>query len=139
MSLDVIRHQGLFAKLPNEIITEIITRNEKWAIQMIQKNSKLYKQKKLAAFSNMMEFCHTIETEIPNQSLIEKNISFFYGRRHYKKEDVLKVFSSCRCCDRHQINRPNKLEKWVELTSNRIRPEIKCACRCRHNSRWLCR
>lgn len=139
MSLVVIRRQGFFGELPNEITEEIIMTNEKWAIEIIQKKTKLYKQKKIAAFSGMLEFCHTIGTETPNQSLVEKNVAFFYGRRQYKKDDVLKVFATCRCCDRHQINKPNKLEKWEELPTNWDRPEIKCFCKCRHHGRWLCR
>ena len=139
MSVAVIRHQGLFGNLPSEVNDMIVMRNEKWAIGIIQKTTKLYKQKKLEAFSEMLEFCHTIGTEIPNQSLVEKNISFFYGNKHYKKEDMLDVFASCKCCDRHQINKPKELKKWEELAVNWDKAEVKCRCKCRHHARWLCR
>ncbi len=52
--------------------------------------------------------------------------------------DVLKTFASCKCCPRHQTNKPRSLTKWEDLTT----PETQwtnCNCSCRHLSRWICR
>jgi len=65
-------------------------------------------------------------------------------------EEKLKVYNDCICCDRHQLNKPKKLEKWREVPAVPPRPGFEdlkldifggnlCSCDCRHKARFLCR
>ena len=68
-----------------------------------------------------------------------KNYNLFYRNKVLKSTDVLNTFAACKCCTRHQINKPKVLEKWQEIEVTRYTQEIGCPCACRHLSRWLCR
>ena len=46
---------------------------------------------------------------------------------------------TCDCCEKHQTNRPEKLELWKETKINCTQLSTDCYCPCRHYSRWLCR
>lgn len=54
------------------------------------------------------------------------------------REKLVELLSKCKCCDRHQVNRPVKYEPWVE-TRFHNQQHTDCECRCRNFSRWLCR
>ena len=66
------------------------------------------------------------------------------NRRPYDYSDW-NVCMECNCCDRHQIDRPTKLEKWEETDIKYLSKEeedaklSQCACVCRHNLRSMCR
>ena len=45
---------------------------------------------------------------------------------------------ACRCCERHQIDKPTKFVPWVELTFHETQ-DTACGCSCRHEARILCR
>jgi len=51
---------------------------------------------------------------------------------------LVDILSGCKCCDRHQINRPNKFESWVDTKFNNT-CDTDCECKCRHFSRFICR
>ena len=53
---------------------------------------------------------------------------------------VIKKCSECRCCERHENNRPETLE-WREYNGQcqGDQEEHECKCNCRHFSRWVCR
>ena len=69
----------------------------------------------------------------------------------FTKEDACKIieyYSHCKCCSRHQINRPHLLESKSEehqtmsefeyrenLYNNNVSNE--CMCKCRHMNRFL--
>ena len=52
---------------------------------------------------------------------------------------VFKVRWCCNCCERHQIDKPENLETFIqtETLSNDSEPE--CSCNCRHEARNMCR
>jgi len=52
---------------------------------------------------------------------------------------VFKVRRWCNCCERHQIDKPENLETFIqtETLSNDSEPE--CSCNCRHEARNMCR
>ena len=53
---------------------------------------------------------------------------------------VIKKCSECKCCERHQKNRPDSLE-WCEYNGQcqGNQYEYECNCKCRSFSRWVCR
>ena len=53
---------------------------------------------------------------------------------------VFKVRWCCNCCERHQINKPEKLETFIETETLRLfEEENQCGCNCRHEARRMCR
>lgn len=65
-------------------------------------------------------------------------------------QEMLYKLSKCNCCKTHQINKPVKYEKWIELPKNNgsnkrisnTNPntnKLYCNCDCRHTARWICR
>lgn len=63
-------------------------------------------------------------------------------------QQAVMVLNGCRCCDRHQINKPSMFVLWA--TGDLVDCKLKtgeeilynlqtCDCDCRHLSRWLCR
>ena len=49
--------------------------------------------------------------------------------------------SKCKCCIRHQRNKPEFVHLWVETSNTDADPSIKplCICDCRHKARFICR
>ena len=55
-------------------------------------------------------------------------------------EKQFEHLSNCKCCNRHQINRPQCLEIWNETPhSIADRSQQHCICDCRHKLRFICR
>ena len=91
-----------------------------------------------------------------NMDKIFKNTIDKYGTcavliENFDSELAFAILNKCKCCERHQQNRPKKFEIWDKNNEQQyILPKIKikelqisqlnaCACDCRHLSRWLCR
>ena len=53
-------------------------------------------------------------------------------------EKKLNEKAACRCCERHQINKPTKFVPWVELPFHGTQ-YTPCECSCRHDARIICR
>jgi len=62
-------------------------------------------------------------------------------------EQAVHILNECKCCFRHQLNKPKIFEKW---NGPHFSPKLKteelvlaqlnaCSCDCRFLSRWLCR
>lgn len=56
------------------------------------------------------------------------------------------ILRDCKCCSRHQINKPQKFELWKkkfddesEVSQDQEYKLQQCSCDCRHLIRWLCR
>ena len=63
-----------------------------------------------------------------------------YIKTDFEKNNTITILNNCNCCERHKINRPKCLEKYIETKFN---PDNKskhiCQCRCRHVARFICR
>ena len=57
------------------------------------------------------------------------------GNTWQEKLDTLDI---CKCCTRHQINKPNHFAPWKELPFHEKRT-TSCICSCRHDARFICR
>ena len=53
--------------------------------------------------------------------------------------NAVKVLDTCKCCERHQKNRPHKLGKINEMPGSPYHFNKSCTCQCRHLSRFICR
>lgn len=53
---------------------------------------------------------------------------------------VFKVRQGCDCCERHQNDKPEKLETFIQIETivNPNGPENQCSCNCRHEARRMC-
>lgn len=54
-------------------------------------------------------------------------------------ERLIKELNECKCCERHQINKPTQLENWLEIEKEQFAQYYDCDCDCRHRARWICR
>lgn len=47
----------------------------------------------------------------------------------------------CNCCERHTVNKPNKIMKWIEIPRQHYFQDFNtiCNCSCRHLARRICR
>ena len=122
-----------FTFLPNELLLHIISFNEKGAAVIIQKKAKNMLKNKIRAFENMMMCGFDC---VGSVSLNKYNI--FYNNRIVSKEEVVKTFSMCDCCERHKINRPKNLAPWIDAVFH-DRVITRCLCHCRSFSRFICR
>ena len=122
-----------FGKLPEEVLHHIISFNEIEAVEIIQKKAKNMVKNKIRAFESMLLF--GFDT-MGNISLNKYNL--FYNNRIVSKEEVVKTFGICDCCERHKINRPKKLAPWVDTEFHGI-GIMNCLCHCRQFSRFICR
>jgi len=46
--------------------------------------------------------------------------------------------AACRCCVRHQTQKPGSFVPWIDTPSKGLGSGT-CECDCRHMARWLCR
>ena len=67
-----------------------------------------------------------------------KEINLCFDINSKETTDFFDLCTKCKCCERHQINRPSKLEKYIERPLNEPK-NYNCKCPCRHNARFLCR
>ena len=54
-------------------------------------------------------------------------------------QDKLDTLAKCKCCERHQINKPLVFSKWDETEQSKLFTESPCPCLCRHMARQICR
>ena len=88
-------------KLPDDLIVHIWSFNYNWASTIIQ-NIQKYISNKVKNIYAMVGFAHHkchLGCGISNYSL-------FYKNKVIKNSDVLTTVNACKCCVRHQINKP---------------------------------
>lgn len=83
-------------------------------------------------------FCKMEEGRcLPIEKRLFEEFDKIPGRTWQEKLDYCSV---CKCCPRHQKDKPRVFVPWVETRFNgSFRDENACLCECRHNARWLCR
>lgn len=73
---------------------------------------------------------------------IERIMNIFHKRSDkiagISWQEKLVTLNKCKCCPKHQFNRPTKLVVWYELPTN-LNKFIICNCDCRHMARMICR
>jgi hypothetical protein len=57
-----------------------------------------------------------------------------------EKNNMILTLNNCKCCERHQINKPKTLEKYTETNfKGDDKSKYNCQCNCRHLARFICR
>ena len=82
-----------------------------------------------------------------NLSLFRKNYKIFHTSDKLYEEECIQALNSlcsCKCCSRHQENRPDKdfiiYKKKLNYPFHDIdKVDLDCSCPCRHLSRWIIR
>lgn len=120
--------------LPHDILDYIWSMNYNWAANIIQKAVRSYICTKVRNISNMINFAAYNCQLGPSV----KQYGVFYRNKILNNRDILNTFASCKCCSRHQINKPTSLNTWRDLTIP-FSQDTSCKCDCRHLSRWICR
>jgi len=78
-----------------------------------------------------------IDDNIGLQIYIKDKISNISGITY---QDKLNTLNQCKCCIRHQTNRPKIIHLWHELPPTYFTDYThSCQCNCRHIARFLCR
>ena len=92
-----------------------------------------------------------VDTQTIFKNVIEKYGTCAVLIENFESELAFSILNNCKCCERHQQNRPKKFEIWNKNNEQQEPlPKIKskelqisqlnaCSCDCRHLSRWLCR
>ena len=88
----------------------------------------------MTSFQEMTKTYDTYQNITFIEYLVEKGFSV------EKMKEYIDDFSQCKCCDRHQINKPCSPSDFVEGESKKSnRGGNECKCSCRHLSRFICR
>ena len=122
------------SKLPEDLLDYIWSMNHEWAANIIQHAVRSFIRMKVFEITKMIEFACwpcKLGPEI-------KTYNIFYKTRILNRQDVLNTFSACKCCEKHQKNKPTVLFKWEDTTIP-LSQHISCECSCRHLSRFICR
>jgi hypothetical protein len=121
--------------LPQEIKEYIWSFNYKWASNIIQKSSQRFIQNKV----NDIEKIIADEYKKGNYVLHTKN-TFCYKGFILTKKQVFDTMISCKCCPKHQVNKPTHFDKYKYVeTEFHGTQKTNCFCSCRHNARMICR
>ena len=123
-----------FTKLPLEIIKYILSFNYDWASKIIQKKARLCFKSKITEIGLLLDFAF-FKCNLPATML---NYSIVYKNKILTKDDIFKTYSACKCCERHQVNKPKTMTKWVDTQISHTQFSS-CNCYCRHMCRFLCR
>ena len=88
-----------------------------------------------------LEYEHAAKKQKVYDDSIKENESLIPLIRDKTNPEAFEFLKNCKCCIRHQINKPDKFLIWSDpkfdaINDNKDRP---CKCDCRHLSRWLCR
>jgi len=102
---------------------------------VIQKMVKKNISDKVYYIYNIMCYINTCT----NLDISLNDCNFYYKGKILTKRDAFITSVSCKCCKRHQINKPMVMTRWNEIDPSESQCHTKCSCPCRHASRWLCR
>lgn len=123
----------LFDKLPREI-KEII---EKMVWNMEHKDKFLPLLNELP-----LKAVHFKLDSLSKEYISEYNSESFITFLKYNlndKEKLVNVLSKCKCCSRHQKNRPNHIHDWeLKFNPKEETKKYSCKCCCRQYSRMIC-
>tara|TARA_B100000035_G_scaffold314780_1_gene332235 strand:+ start:3560 stop:3973 length:414 start_codon:yes stop_codon:yes gene_type:complete len=121
-------------KLPHDLVEHIWSFNYNWASTIIQKYTKKYISNKVKNIYEMVGFAH----HKCRLGVGVRNYSLFYQNKILKNNDVLTTLNACKCCVKHQNNKPKNMAPWIE-TEFHDTQYTDCNCPCRHLARFICR
>jgi hypothetical protein len=123
----------IYDKLNIDIIKYILFLNYKkrtYAANVIQKTTKIFIKNKL----KNIDLC----IRSPGSGTFYINKEYKYNILNYK--NIIRTANACKCCARHQINKPKTFKKQENLPiSQEHHDNFACKCACRQLSRYICR
>tara|TARA_Y100000992_G_C21195357_1_gene457642 strand:- start:328 stop:750 length:423 start_codon:yes stop_codon:yes gene_type:complete len=137
MNSNAVTNSLIGAKLPHDLVVHIWSFNYIWASTIIQKYTKKYISNKVKNIYKMMGFAY-----YNHLGAGVSNYMLFYYNKVLNNNDVLTTLNACKCCVKHQINKPKNLAPWIETEFHNFelhRCAIACNCPCRHLARFICR
>ena len=135
MNNQIIYKNTFLNYLSRDLIEYIWSFNYEIASKIIQYYSRIFIKNKINEISKIL----TPDLSAYN---ISENYSIFYKKQVLKRNDIFKTLIICKCCSRHNTNKPKKIEPWIEtpFNSRQYTPDTSiCLCPCRHLSRSICR
>ena len=135
----IIYKNTYFMLLSNDLIEYIENFLIEWANKILLKNIVKVKVKIIKNdVNNLKEMLHFTHRHT-DLGLSMRNYKIHYKDKILGREDVFNIFISCKCCKRHQLNRPKTFQPWYETEFHATQYIYPCMCPCRSLSRWLCR
>ena len=139
LSNSIIYQNTYLANLSDDLIEYIETYLTNWASKIILKNIIKFKVKIIKNdVNNLKEMLHFTQ-RYTDLGITMRNYKIHYKDKILGREDVFNIFISCKCCKRHQQNRPKLFKPWYETEFHNTQHVYPCMCSCRTLSRWLCR
>tara|TARA_Y100000591_G_scaffold333091_1_gene373621 strand:- start:424 stop:846 length:423 start_codon:yes stop_codon:yes gene_type:complete len=137
MNSIAVRESRIGLMLPNDLIEFIWSLNYDSSAKCIQKYCQKYIQYKIQEIHDMLKFAHhKLHFALTSECLVK--FKLFYRNRVMDREEVFNIMKSCRCCNRHQKDKPTTIKPWID-TDMSWNQTIYCPCPCRHISRMICR
>ena len=137
--------------LPVDIIDYIWSKNHAWAANVIQTRFKSYAQRCILLKVYELQKLMCFAGQESNLGYHMQNYNLLYIDRVYKKSDVFATCRMCKCCARHQINKPTHMRPigWFIGSPLTLQPRppqrpfhgtdyTACECSCRRMARFLC-
>lgn len=138
LSNSIIYENTYFILLSIDLIEYIQNFLIEWANKILFKNIIRFKIKIIKNdVKNIKDLIYFADHSQLGLSM--RNYKIHYKDKILEKEDVFNKLISCKCCKRHQINRPTEFKPWYETEFHNTQHVYPCMCPCRNLSRWLCR
>lgn len=126
------QYWSFFDELPKELQENI--EQLLWDMEHKEKFSPLLKKIQLKAVQTKMDNLYrnfrTTGNDDSFMSFLKDNLN--------DKEKMVEVLRDCKCCKRHQKNKPNHLNDWVLNFNPKETEKNACKCSCRQHSRMIC-
>jgi len=132
MNSITVKNSLIGLMLPQEIKEYIWSFNYKQASKTIQDKTRLFIRNKVKGINNAI----ADEYKKGNYVLHTKNPLCYKGLVLSKKQ-VLDTMISCKCCPKHQVNKPKHFDKYIE-TELYGPQNTNCFCSCRQIARMIC-
>jgi len=139
LSNSIIYDNTYFTILSIDLLEYIKNFLIEWANKILLKNIIRFKIKIIKNdVNNLKDMLHFVH-RYTDLGITMRNYKIHYKDKILGKEDVFNKLIICKCCERHQINRPTELKPWYETEFHNTQDIYPCMCPCRNLSRWLCR
>ena len=136
MNSIAVKNSLIGVMLPQEIKEYIWSFNYDWASNIIQKSSQRFIRNKV----NNIEKIIINEYKKGNyilHNILHTNNPLCYKGLVLSKKQVLDTMISCKCCPKHQVNKPMHYDKYVE-TELYGPQNTNSFCSCRQIARMIC-
>tara|TARA_E500000178_G_scaffold343793_1_gene391082 strand:+ start:1180 stop:1590 length:411 start_codon:yes stop_codon:yes gene_type:complete len=133
MNSIAVKNSLIGVMLPQEIKEYIWSFNYDWASNIIQKSSQRFIRNKVNNIEKII-----INEYKKGNYVLHTNNPLCYKDFVLTKKQVFDTMVSCKCCPRHQVNKPTHFNKYVETEFHGTQ-KTNCFCSCRHNARMICR